>query len=169
LRYFLVFQALSRAKQVLPRPPKGFKAPTRDHPSPIPASIRDFSIVFLIESSPWFLPIPLFSLIPLVFIWAYKGIQGLTRAYKGIQGFRMCFMCLLVSCLLQRYLKSPLPAPLVSELPLLPPPPLLVPMLSLPPPPLLVPMLPLLLLLGVWVGVLVAAFFSFLHFTKKPN
>ena len=69
----------------------------------------------------------------------------------------MCFMCLLVSCLLQRYLKSPLPAPLVSELPLLPP------------PPLLVPMLPLLLLLGVWVGVLVAAFFSFLHFTKKPN
>ena len=65
-------------------------------------------------------------------------------------------------------------APLVSELPLLPPPPLLVPMLSLPPPPLLVPMLPLLLLLlllllGVWVGVLVAAFFSFLHFTKKPN
>ena len=72
----------------------------------------------------------------------------------------MCFMCcLLVSCLLQRYLKSPLPAPLVSELPLLPPPPLLVPML-----PLL-----LLLLLGVWVGVLVAAFFSFLHFTKKPN
>jgi len=33
---------------------------------------------------------------------------------------------------------------------------------------MLVPMLPL-LLLGVWVGVLVAAFFSFLHFTKKPN
>ena len=72
--------------------------------------------------------------------------------------FSVC--CLLISCLLQRYFKSPLPAPLVSELPLLPPPPLLVPML---------PLLLLLLLLGVGVGVLVAAFFSFLHFTKKPN
>ena len=100
----MVFQALSRAKQVLPRPPKGFKAPTRDHPSPIPASIRDFSIVFLIESSPWFLPIPLFSLIPLVFIWAYKGISQAEKVSRNLDSriFLGFFWVLFLSFSLQR-------------------------------------------------------------------